>query len=121
MIGLTFDNVKVDRESQTIVCDELLEDLEDIEELRDSLPEHQPRLPFVHLIRVFFCFVCLTFNQVCGVHEQARKLRRKSELSNVLHLLFTKVCGLVWLVLCIFWAADMCLINLYLKGAASRK
>ena len=34
---------KVDRESHTVVCDELLEDLENIEELRDTLPEHQPR------------------------------------------------------------------------------
>jgi len=36
--------MKVDRESHTVVCDELLEDLENIEELRDALPEHQPRL-----------------------------------------------------------------------------
>ena len=37
------NHVKVDRDSQTVVCDEMLEDLDDIEELRDSLPEHQPR------------------------------------------------------------------------------
>ena len=60
--GSTFHNVKVDRESQTIVCDELLEDLEDIEELRDSLPEHQPRLPFVHLICVLFLFLFCLFD-----------------------------------------------------------
>ena len=35
--------MKVDRESQTIVMDELLEDLENLEELRDNLPDHQPR------------------------------------------------------------------------------
>jgi len=35
--------MKVDKESQMVVCDEVMEDLEDIEELRDSLPEHQPR------------------------------------------------------------------------------
>jgi len=35
--------MKVDRDSQTIVCDEVLEDLESVEELRESLPDHQPR------------------------------------------------------------------------------
>jgi len=35
--------MKVDRDSQTIVVDEMLEDLEDVEELREALPEHQPR------------------------------------------------------------------------------
>jgi len=35
--------MKVDRDSQTVVCDEMLEDLDNIEELRDTLPEHQPR------------------------------------------------------------------------------
>ncbi|XP_023325711.1 glia maturation factor beta [Eurytemora carolleeae] len=34
--------MKVDKDSQTIVCDETLEDTS-AEELRDSLPEHQPR------------------------------------------------------------------------------
>jgi len=34
--------MKVDRDSQTIICDEVLEDT-NTEELRDSLPEHQPR------------------------------------------------------------------------------
>ena len=34
---------QVDRDSQTVVCDEMLEDLDNIEELRDNLPEHQPR------------------------------------------------------------------------------
>ena len=35
--------MKVDKETQTVVLDELLEDLESLEELRDSLPDHQPR------------------------------------------------------------------------------
>ena len=35
--------MKVDRETQTIVMDELLEDVESLEELRESLPDHQPR------------------------------------------------------------------------------
>ena len=35
--------MKVDKESQTIVLDELLENLESLEELTDSLPDHQPR------------------------------------------------------------------------------
>ena len=40
--------VQVDRESQTVVCDEELEDTS-TEELRESLPEHQPRSKLVHL------------------------------------------------------------------------
>jgi hypothetical protein len=40
---------QVDRESQTVVCDEELEDLQDVEELRDSLPDHQPRSPALSL------------------------------------------------------------------------
>ena len=35
--------MKVDKESRTIVLDELLENLESLEELTDSLPDHQPR------------------------------------------------------------------------------
>jgi len=35
--------MKVDKESQTIVCDEVLEDIEGVEELKESLPDHQPR------------------------------------------------------------------------------
>ena len=35
--------MKVDKESQTIVLEELLENLESLEELTDSLPDHQPR------------------------------------------------------------------------------
>ena len=35
--------MKVDKESRTIVLDELLEDLGDLEDLRDALPDHQPR------------------------------------------------------------------------------
>jgi len=35
--------MKVDKESQTIVCDEVLEDIEGLEELKESLPDHQPR------------------------------------------------------------------------------
>ena len=35
--------MKVDKETQTIVMDEMLEDIESLEELRDSLPDHQPR------------------------------------------------------------------------------
>jgi len=34
--------MKVDKEAYTIVCDEVLEDT-NIEELRDCLPDHQPR------------------------------------------------------------------------------
>eukprot|EP00090_Calanus_glacialis_P040576 TRINITY_DN7082_c0_g1_i1.p1 TRINITY_DN7082_c0_g1~~TRINITY_DN7082_c0_g1_i1.p1 ORF type:complete len:143 (+),score=59.87 TRINITY_DN7082_c0_g1_i1:58-486(+) len=35
--------MKVDKASQTIVCDEVLEDIEGVEELKESLPDHQPR------------------------------------------------------------------------------
>jgi len=35
--------MKVDRDTQTIVLDEEFSDLEDIEELRENLPDHQPR------------------------------------------------------------------------------
>ena len=35
--------MKVDKESQTIVLEELLENLDSLEELTDSLPDHQPR------------------------------------------------------------------------------
>ena len=35
--------MKVDKESQTIVLEELLGNLETLEELTDSLPDHQPR------------------------------------------------------------------------------
>ena len=35
--------MKVDKETRTIVMDEMLEDIESLEELRDSLPDHQPR------------------------------------------------------------------------------
>ena len=45
-------NAKVDRDSQTVVCDEMLEDLDNIEELRDTLPEHQPRSLWVVLLFV---------------------------------------------------------------------
>ena len=34
---------QVDKTSQTIVCDEILEDIEGVEELKESLPDHQPR------------------------------------------------------------------------------
>ena len=36
-------NNQVDKASQTIVCDEVLEDIEEVEELKESLPDHQPR------------------------------------------------------------------------------
>ena len=45
----TCDDAQVDRDSQTVVCDEMLEDLDNIEELRDSLPEHQPRSRWIVL------------------------------------------------------------------------
>ena len=35
-------SLKVQKDSQTIVCDEVLEDT-NTEEVRDSLPDHQPR------------------------------------------------------------------------------
>ena len=35
--------MKVDKATQTIVCDEVLEDIEGVEELKESLPDHQPR------------------------------------------------------------------------------
>ena len=35
--------MKVDKESQTIVMEELLENLQNMEELTDCLPDHQPR------------------------------------------------------------------------------
>ncbi len=38
--------MQVDRDTQTVVCDDLLEDTS-VEELRDSLPEHQPRSIFI--------------------------------------------------------------------------
>ena len=49
--------MKVDKESQTIVLDELLENLESLEELTDSLPDHQPR---------FIVYTC------CLEHEDGR-------------------------------------------------
>ena len=41
--GVHGSNDKVDKASQTIVCDEVLEDIEGVEELKESLPDHQPR------------------------------------------------------------------------------
>jgi hypothetical protein len=35
--------VQVDKDAQAVVCDELLEDTS-TEELKENLPEHQPRL-----------------------------------------------------------------------------
>jgi hypothetical protein len=41
--GINGSNYQVDKASQTIVCDEVLEDIEGVEELKESLPDHQPR------------------------------------------------------------------------------
>ena len=72
---------QVDRDSQTVVCDEMLEDLDNIEELRDSLPEHQPRSRWIVLsdsvflrTRNLFVFNSETKYQVCGLHQQAGQL-----------------------------------------------
>ena len=76
----------MDRDSQTVVCDEMLEDLDNIEELRDTLPEHQPRswwivLSYSVLVVLFknIKSICLCLQesflyQVCGLHKQVGQL-----------------------------------------------
>jgi len=70
--------MKVDRESQKIVLDEILEEVESLEDLRDSLPDHQPR--FI----VYTC--CLTHSDgrasypMCFIYHSPRDAKPELQM-----------------------------------------
>lgn len=79
--------MKVDRESQTIVLDEVLEDTS-ADEIRDSLPEHQPRFvlftyPLQHSDGRSSNPLCFLFSSPRDCKPELQMMYAGSELSLV--------------------------------------
>jgi hypothetical protein len=65
--------VQVDRDTQTVVCDDQLEDTS-VEELRDSLPEHQPRSLFPVPVSVLILLILFFLLGSCRSDLFERKM-----------------------------------------------